>query len=204
MTGKRKQQKDIQKHKSYFEHCIFLFLCEQHKNTCKGHCRITGNSPLDHILSDQTSKIFFVINFVIKQRYIIFCSEPVCSKHRNDHRKKDHRSDHHCNHRVYRKNPQPLSDILKAPVCKQVKISKCRIENHKNPQHIKEIKIRKACQGNGPDECIRLFFFVNLINPQKNQRQIDHRIGEIRMLHCSVDRPARKNVNHRSHKGSLF
>ena len=70
--------------------------------------------------------------------------------------------------------------------------------------NIKEIKIRKACQGNGPDECIRLFFFVNLINPQKNQRQIDHRIGEIRMLHCSVDRPARKNVNHRSHKGSLF
>ena len=137
----RQQQKHIQKYKTSLECGVLFLFGKQYENTGKGNCRITGNTPLDHVLSDQTSKIFFVVNPVIKQRYIVLCLETVRSKHRKDHRKQDHRSDQYCDHGIYRKNTKPFPDIFDGSVRKQIKVAENRIKYHKDPQHIKEIKV---------------------------------------------------------------
>lgn len=48
------------------------------------------------------------------------------------------------------------------------------------------------------------FLFVNLFNSHKDQRQIDHGIGKIWVLHGRINGPSCKNINKASKKCGLF
>ena len=204
MTCKRNQQEQIQQYKSPFQIQIFFFLREKYEHSCHGNCRISGNAPLDHVLTDQISQILLIINLIIQQRHIIFCLKTICTKKCHDHRKKDHRSDHQCHCIISNKLHQPVKYIFHASFTENPEIAKCSINKHKNTDHIKEIEVRHGRYDSRPDKQPGFLFFINLINSHQNQWQITHRIGKIWMLHGSIDRPSRKNIDQSSHKSRLF
>ena len=133
-------------------------------------------------------------------RHIKICCHSVCAEKRHHRRQEDHTG--------YQKTDDPVTDKFSNPskqffypdLSDDHKIPVDCINDHKNCNHIKEVKIRYA--GNTYHYHIQIgsFLFKYLIYSKADQRKINTWIDKKRMFKSCNHHPSGEGIHHRSQK----